>query len=150
MIEIHRTYRFCASHVLAREDWSQEKNQREFGSASNPSGHGHNYRLTVVVGGLPNPETGRVADLERLDSLIESRVIEVYDHKNMNKDVPSLRGSIPTLEVVLRDIWDRIDDALPESRLHEVRLQQDEFTAAVYRGSRPDRPEEDPTIRGIH
>ncbi len=137
MIEVHRIYRFCASHVLAREDWSREKNQEHFGGASNPSGHGHNYRLTVVVGGMPDSETGRVVDFDHLDSMVNQHVLKVYDHKNMNKDVPTLRGSIPTLEVALRDIWDRMEDALPEGRLLEVRLQQDEFTVAVYRGAHP-------------
>jgi 6-pyruvoyltetrahydropterin/6-carboxytetrahydropterin synthase len=137
MIELHRTYRFCASHVLRRDDWSDAKNLEQFGGASNPSGHGHNYRLTVVVTGNPDPETGRVADFGHLDRLVETHVLSVYDHKNMNKDVDTLRGSIPTVEVVLRDIWDRIDEALPPGRLTEVRLQQDEFTLAVYRGPSP-------------
>lgn len=133
MIELHRTYRFCASHVLARPEWSEERNLAVFGTAARASGHGHNYRLTVVMGGEVDPATGRLADLEAVDAVVVSRVIDVYDHKNMNEDVPTLSGRVPTLEAVLEDVWQRLSGQLPSARLLEVRLQQDEFTLGVRR-----------------
>jgi len=134
MIELHRTYRFCASHRLAREEWSDERNRETFGTASLPGGHGHNYRLTVVLAGEPDAETSRLMDLDRLDRMIEQRVVSVYDHRNMNRDIPTLADRIPTTEVVLQDIWERIDGGLPRGMLREVRLRQDEFLTGVYRG----------------
>lgn len=134
MVEIQRTYRFCASHRLARADWEEEENRRVFGTASHPSGHGHNYRLTVVLAGEPDPETERLVDLDALDRLVGERVIQVYDHHNLNADVPTLLGRVPTLERLLQDVWERLAAELPGGLLREVRLAQDEFLAGVYRG----------------
>jgi len=136
VIQLLRTYRFCASHVLARPGWSREENERLFGSAAHPSGHGHNYRLTIVLEGEPDADTGRLVDFEALDAEVDERVIRVYDHRNMNLDVPSLAGRVPTLEVVLEDLWKRLADMPFAARLVEIRLRQDEITEAVFHGSR--------------
>ena len=116
MIELQRTYRFCASHVLAREDWTLKKNLEVFGTASNASGHGHNYRLTVIVAGEPDAETARVVDLDALDAVVAKRVIDVYDHRNLNRDVNSLEKHVPTTETILRDIRIRTPIAVSRRR----------------------------------
>ena len=42
---------FEASHVLAREDWSEEQNDRVFGPCARL--HGHSYHLKVTLRGAP-------------------------------------------------------------------------------------------------
>ncbi len=134
MVELRRTYRFCASHRLHRPEWSEAENLRVFGPAAHPSGHGHNFRLTIVIRGALDPVTERVADLDALDRVVEAAVVEPFDHKNLNADVPSLAGRVPTAEVLATEIWRRLAGRLPSGELIEVSLQQDEFLTAVHRG----------------
>jgi len=47
-------------------------------------GHGHNYVVEVLVGGAVNPETGMVVDMVALDEVVRARVIERFDHANLN------------------------------------------------------------------
>ncbi|MAG57140.1 MAG: 6-pyruvoyl tetrahydrobiopterin synthase [Planctomycetes bacterium] len=134
MFEIRRTYRFCASHAVRDPGLSDDENHRRFGDASHPSGHGHNFRLTLVVEGRPDPKTHRVVDLQALDRIVEEQVVAVYDHRNLNADVASLSGRIPTLEMVLTDVWTRLADHVPGGRLASVSLQVDDFLSGSYAG----------------
>ena len=133
MIELRRTYRFCASHRLFRPEWDDAENLRGFGPASNPGGHGHNFRVTVVLVGEPDPRTGRVADLDAVDRIVDATVIEPFDHRNLNLDVATLEGKVPTAEMVALEIWRRLEGAFAPARLVEVSLQQDEFLTATVR-----------------
>jgi len=134
VFEIRRTYRFCASHAVRDPSLDDEENLRVYGPPAHPTGHGHNFRLTVCVRGNPDELSHRVVDLRELDSIVEERVVSVYDHKNLNADVPSLAGRVPTLEAVLEDVWDRLADHLPAGRLAAVTLQVDEFLSGTYSG----------------
>ena len=67
MIRMTRRYAFSAAHVLARPDWSDERNQAVYGKCANPAGHGHNYGIEVTVTGPIDETTGQIADPERLD-----------------------------------------------------------------------------------
>lgn len=133
MIQVRRTYRFCASHRLFRSDWSPAENERVFGPASNLGGHGHNYRLTLILGGTVDSGTQRLVDLAMLDRLVEDQILKPFDHRNLNVDVPEFHGRVPTAESIARVIWDRLAERITPARLVEVSLQQDEFFTAVYR-----------------
>ena len=84
MIYLTRRERFNAAHRLFRADWSDEKNLEVFGKCSNPNWHGHNYTLFVSVKGEINPETGFVINLKQLSKIVNEKVIEKIDHKNLN------------------------------------------------------------------
>jgi 6-pyruvoyltetrahydropterin/6-carboxytetrahydropterin synthase len=110
MICISKTFEFCASHRLARPEWSNEKNSAIFGKCANPNGHGHNYRLEVTVSGPIQPEAQMVMDASVLDAIVQERVIQELDHKHLNADVPWLQGHIPTVEVILECIWNELEE----------------------------------------
>ena len=64
MIALTRRYRFSAAHVLARADWSDERNDQVYGKCANPAGHGHDYGLEVTVGGEVDPASGNLVILD--------------------------------------------------------------------------------------
>lgn len=121
MLTITRTYEFAASHRLHVEEFSAEQNREAFGKCNNAAGHGHNYGLEVTVTGDPDPVTGFIVDIGRLDSVVNQEVVDRYDHKNLNCDVPELAGKNPTSEVVAIAIFDRLKSTVP-CRLVKVRL----------------------------
>jgi 6-pyruvoyltetrahydropterin/6-carboxytetrahydropterin synthase len=117
---VSRRESFNAAHQLRDPDRSDEENDRLFGKCANL--HGHNYVLEVVVAGEIDPATGYVLDLKRLSDVINQRVIQDVDHRNLNTDVPWLEGLIPTAENLALAFWERIRPELPEGLLRTVRL----------------------------
>lgn len=134
MIFITRRLEFCASHRLFNPSFSDEKNAATFGLCNNPNGHGHNYVLEVTVKGEVNPETGMVLDLKALKKLINEKVIDLVDHKNLNVDVDFLQGVIPTAENIAIKFWERIKPHIESGELCEIKLYESERNFVVYRG----------------
>ncbi len=134
-IVLERRFRFSASHLYRRPEWSEEENRARFGKCANLPGHGHNYRLWVGVEGEIDPVTGFVVDLGHLDALVQTRVVERLDHQHLNAALPEFAagGAIPSSENLIRWIHGQLTDALPEgARLVKIRLAEDEDLAAEW------------------
>jgi 6-pyruvoyltetrahydropterin/6-carboxytetrahydropterin synthase len=133
-VYVTRKIRFNAAHRLHNPERSDEWNRRTYGKCNNPNWHGHNYVLEVTVAGEPDAETGYVIDLADLKRVIEERVVDHVDHRNLNVDVDFLEGIIPSTENFAIAIWRQLEDHLPAGRLHAVRLYETEHNMAEYRG----------------
>lgn len=133
-VTLTRTYEFAASHRLHVPGLPDERNIALFGKCNNPNGHGHNYLVDVEVGGLPDPETGMICDLAELDRIVDEEIVDRYDHKHLNTDVPELVGQNPTSEVVALAIFHRLAKRLPwplvSVKLHETARNAFEVRAA--------------------
>lgn len=124
MIYLTRKIEFSASHYYWNPEFTPEENRRVFGKCANRQGHGHNYVLEVTVAGEPDPVTGMVLDLKELKQILEREVMEVFDHKFINQEVPQLDGQIPTSENIARIIWALLEGKVPGGRLHHIRLYE--------------------------
>ena len=135
---ISKKVEFSASHVCRAESLSDEENRRIFGAAANPLGHGHNYVVEVAIEGEPDPVTGMILDLRRLKELLEERLLSVYDHRHLNREVESFRGVVPTVENISIDIWKRIEGAIAEAgaALFSVRVHETGDLSVEYRGGK--------------
>jgi 6-pyruvoyltetrahydropterin/6-carboxytetrahydropterin synthase len=116
-----RTYEFAAAHRLNAPQLSAEENIRLYGKCNHSAGHGHNYVLEVSIEGVPDPVSGMMADLGAVDAAVESLIIDRYDHRNLDVDVPELQGKITTSEVVAQTIFDQLNGHLP-AELAKIRL----------------------------
>jgi 6-pyruvoyltetrahydropterin/6-carboxytetrahydropterin synthase len=132
-IELGRRYRFAASHRLHSDALSAEENARVYGKCNNPYGHGHNYVLEISVSGTLDPATGMIVNLADLDGFVEREVIEAFDHKSLNEDVPAFRGKVPTTENVCKEIYQRLKH-FPKARLERVRVEETSNNAFEYAG----------------
>ena len=134
---ITRRERFSASHKLFKPEWSDDKNLEVFGKCSNPNWHGHNYDLYVTVKGSINPETGFVADLSEISDILKDKVIRHIDHKNINLDVPFMKGKMTSTEVLAIAIWEEIEDAINalDCQLHRVKIEETENNYVEYFGA---------------
>ena len=117
---VGRRESFNAAHRLCDPDLSDEENRRRFGKCANL--HGHNYVLEVVVAGDVDQATGYVLDLKFLSDVIVRRVIADVDHRNLNTDVPWLKGRVPTAENLAQAFWERLRPELPDGQLRSVRV----------------------------
>jgi 6-pyruvoyltetrahydropterin/6-carboxytetrahydropterin synthase len=136
IVYLERRFRFSASHLYRRPEWSEEDNRRHFGKCANLPGHGHNYKLFVTVAGEVAPETGFVVDLGQLDRLVTERVVERLDHQHLNAALAEFGpgADIPSSENLVLWIRGQLVGGLPEScRLVRLRLEEDEDLAAEWR-----------------
>ena len=119
---VGRRETFNAAHQLYDPDLSDDENRRLFGKCANL--HGHNYVLEVVVAGEVDQASGYVLDLKVLSDIMNGQVIRDVDHRNLNTDVPWLKGRIPTAENLALAFWERLRPELPEGLLRSVRVQE--------------------------
>jgi len=134
MILLTRRADFSAAHYYWNDAWSANENERVFGKCSNRNGHGHNYTLEVTVEGEIDPVSGFVVDLKALKDIIEREVVQVYDHRHLNLEVPEFERMIPTTENIAIAIWKRLDGKISGARLHRVRVYEMPDLFADYMG----------------
>jgi len=106
-VAVSRHEHFNAAHRLHNPAWDEETNRSTFGKCNLPHYHGHNYELIVTVTGVPDPGTGYVMDMKLLSDLIREKVLDRFDHRNLNLDTEEFRNLNPTAEniaIVIHDI----------------------------------------------
>lgn len=123
MVTLTRVYEFAASHRLNVEALPLEQNLALFGKCNNVNGHGHNYVLEVTVTGQPDATTGMICSIGDLDSRVKEVIMDRYDHKNLNEDLPEYAGVNTTSEVVAQKIFDDLLGQVP-AQLYSVRLHE--------------------------
>ncbi len=116
---------FAAAHRYLRPEWDEAKNRTVFGPCYNPPAHGHNYMLEVTVAGEVDRHTGMVINLFDLKRVLLA-VIEEFDHKNLNLDMPYFKDRIPTSENLARVLWEKLETQKDIGTLHTIRLYEDE------------------------
>jgi 6-pyruvoyltetrahydropterin/6-carboxytetrahydropterin synthase len=123
-VAVIRREHFNAAHRLYRKDWSDEQNTEIFGKCSLPNYHGHNYELEVKVVGEVDQSTGFVMDLKVLSDLVNDKVLERFDHRNLNVDVEEFRELIPTAENISIVIYNLLRPHLAENLALFIRLYE--------------------------
>jgi 6-pyruvoyltetrahydropterin/6-carboxytetrahydropterin synthase len=124
MIYLTRRAEFSAAHFYHNPQWTEEENQRVFGRCANRNGHGHNYTLEITVAGEVDALTGFVIDLKVLKEILDRSVLDDFDHRHLNIEVPEFASRIPTTENIAVVIWQRLAPHLHPVRLHRVRLYE--------------------------
>ncbi|NQY68592.1 MAG: 6-carboxytetrahydropterin synthase [Flavobacteriales bacterium] len=136
MIYITRKESFNSAHRVYNPEWSDEKNEQIFGRCSNPNWHGHNFKLLCTVKGIPSKETGFVINLKTLGIIMTDNVIDIVDHRNLNLDVPFMKGIIPSTENFAKKIWDQLLEPIAKEgvTLHSIKLIETEKHYVEYFG----------------
>lgn len=120
-----RRYMLSASHRLHTIALSDEENRQAYGKCNNKFGHGHNYTVEVLIGGLVNPQTGMVINLVELDEVVQRKVIDRFDRMNLNLD-PFFENQVPTTENLCKTVYQILKGALPAMELTHVRVEETE------------------------
>lgn len=131
-VAVYRKEHFNAAHRLFNPAWDEKKNNEVFGKCNNPNYHGHNYELVVKLVGIPHPETGYVMDLKTLSDLIKEKVLDEFDHKNLNLDCAAFKELNPTAENIVIVIYNLLRPAINEDLQLQVRLYETERNFVEY------------------
>lgn len=129
-----RQERFNAAHRLFNPKWNDEQNDDYFGVCARPNYHGHNYRLIVKLTGEVDAETGYLLDLRALKQVIRREVIEQFDHRNLNLDVPEFKSLNPTAENIAYVIWHKLRPEFKQNLELAVILYETERNFVEYHG----------------
>lgn len=128
-----RRYELSASHRLHAPALSDEQNRAAYGKCNNPHGHGHNYVVEVLVGGPVDPATGMVINLAKLDEVVQTRVLDRFDHTNLNDD-PIFANRVPTTENLCKAVFQLLEEPLAPAELAHVRVEETENNFFEYAG----------------
>jgi 6-pyruvoyltetrahydropterin/6-carboxytetrahydropterin synthase len=132
---ISKKVEFSASHICRSAQLTDAENERVYGAASNPLGHGHNYVVEVGIEGEPDPVTGMILDLKRLREILEEKVLNVYDHRLLNLEVEPFDHVVPTVENMAIDIWNRVAPYINgQARLYSVKVHETNELSVEYKG----------------
>ena len=123
-VAVIRREHFNAAHRLYKEQWTDEQNSATFGKCSLPHYHGHNYELEIKLVGEIDPVTGFVMDLKQLSDLVNEKVLERFDHKNLNLDTEEFRNLNPTAENIAVVIYDILRPHIKSSLDLYIRLYE--------------------------
>lgn len=123
-VAVYRQEHFNAAHRLHNPSWSAQKNAEIFGKCNLPNYHGHNYELIVKVIGEVDPETGYVIDMKVLSDIISQNVLDRFDHKNLNEDVPEFKHLNPTAENIAIVIFNLLRPLVDQTLLLQIRLYE--------------------------
>lgn len=104
MVRLSQKFEFSATHRLHNPKLSEPDNQALFGKCNNPHGHGHNYELQVTVTGHPD-DNGLIVQIPELERIVGNTVINHFDHKNLNLELPEFRELIPSVENIAMTIF---------------------------------------------
>jgi 6-pyruvoyltetrahydropterin/6-carboxytetrahydropterin synthase len=104
MTRLSQKFEFSASHRLHNPALTQDENRELFGKCNNEYGHGHNYVLQVTIAGTPD-SNGFLMDIPKLEHLVSETVIDPFDHRYLNVEIPEFSDLIPTVENIAMVIY---------------------------------------------
>jgi 6-pyruvoyltetrahydropterin/6-carboxytetrahydropterin synthase len=123
-VAVFRREHFNAAHRLYNNGWTDEKNTSVFGKCSLPHYHGHNYDLEIKVTGEVDEKTGFVMDMKKLSDLVKEKVIEKFDHKNLNLDTEEFKNLNPTAENISIVIYNLLRTSIDQNLDLHIRLYE--------------------------
>jgi 6-pyruvoyltetrahydropterin/6-carboxytetrahydropterin synthase len=128
-----RRYMMSASHRLHCGALTAEENRVAYGKCNNPHGHGHNYIIEVLAGGSVDPEIGMVVDLVAMDEAVRTRVLNRFDHVNLNLD-PMFADVVPTTENLCKIVYKLLEGSMNPAQLSQVRIEETDNNFFEYCG----------------
>lgn len=122
-------FRFSAARQTMSPHLSEEENEKLFGVAASPHGHGHDYRVRLTTA-AKETRSPLVPETE-VEACVTS-LLQELDHRNLNLEVPGLAARPKTTEVLAQYIFERANASLPLAR---VRLYERADFFAEYHSS---------------
>ncbi len=131
MFYFSERFEFAATHKLWNEQFSNERNFEVFGNCANPTGHGHNYAVEVIIKKPIGGDSFCVGDFEKI---VDDKLIKLVDHKNLNTDVAEFKKTNPTVENIAAFAWDRLAGKFSQAQLHCITVWETDKTYCSYYG----------------
>ncbi len=105
-----------------------------FSSATNISTDlvsGHNYTIGLTIDGPIDSATGQIINLEKLDQLVETKIIKRWNQKNLSRDT-DFQQTPPTKENLAQCISRSLVGNMPQGALTRVTVSDNLHATATY------------------
>jgi len=129
-------FEFAATHKLWSDGFSEQQNLEVFGKCANPTGHGHNYIVEVTI---KTPADGPAFKIGEFERVVDSQLMQLVDHKNLNVDVPTFSTKAPTVENIAIFAWEHLAGSFAPAQLHCITVWESDRTYCSYCGPAGDR-----------
>jgi 6-pyruvoyltetrahydropterin/6-carboxytetrahydropterin synthase len=142
MIFFSEKFEFAATHKLWNTNFTDMQNRNVFGKCANLSGHGHNYIIEVTIKMSDNrisnsEQEAAIADnfsIGDFEKIVDSELISIIDHKNLNLDIKHFAKVLPTVENIAIFAWEKLSGKFPNQLLHCVTVWETDKTSCSYYG----------------
>jgi 6-pyruvoyltetrahydropterin/6-carboxytetrahydropterin synthase len=124
-------FEFAAAHKLWNSRFSEPENLKVFGKCANPTGHGHNYIVEVTA---KTPAAGPALEIGEFEHVVDSQLMQLVDHKNLNLDVAAFHDTVPTVENIALFAWEHLAGQFGPAQLHGVTVWESDRTYCSYYG----------------
>ena len=85
-----------------------------------------------MVTGDVDMESGYLIDMKVLSDMIKEEVLDAFDHKNLNLDVPDFKNLNPTAENIIVVIYNKLRKKLNPKFELKIKLYETERNIVVY------------------
>ena len=120
---ITKQFKFCAAHKYWNDSWDNKKNYEVFGDDIKV--HGHNYVLDVTITGPINEASGFIYDIQELKQIVNTQVVDLLDHSQIQKDIVWFEGKQPSTENLVLFIWEQLSRHVKNpAKLHKIKLRE--------------------------
>lgn len=133
-VSITEIFSFSSAHKLQNDDWDSEKNFDIFGKCNLSNYHGHNYNLEVKLTGSLKNDSGLIINSEFLKKIVNTEIIELFNYKNLNIDIPYFSKFIPTVENISILIWNILRNKIDNNYFLELKLYETERNFVIFKG----------------
>ena len=123
-----RQYAFESAHSVSCSELNSQENEKIYG-LENTNVHGHNFILQTTIAGTLNPKTSMVVDLGDLDEIVNSKIVDVWDHRNISILYPERPCSLENLTLL---IWKILRPEIP--LLNRITLYETSIRKCDYLG----------------
>ena len=134
MPQITKEYKFCAAHKYWNNKWDKKKNYEVFGD--DIYNHGHNYILRIAIKGEIDSESGFIVNLMWLNNLVNEKIINILDHKQIDSDIDWFKDKSPSTENLVKFIWNILNPFFADlnSTLYKIYLRETPTIFTEYYG----------------
>ena len=99
--------KFYAAHRLHSSHLSDSENEKLYGKCNNKNGHGHTYKVEMLLEGEYNNDTGAVYDLAFVLTQLEE-ILHHWDFKHLNNETEEFKDLLPTGENICMVLWEKL------------------------------------------
>lgn len=99
--------KFHAAHRLHSDKLSEEENLDIYGKCHNPNGHGHTYKVEILLNGRYDEKSGTLYNLLDVLNKLEQSYAD-WDYKHLNLETDAFKDTISTGENIISVLWERL------------------------------------------
>ena len=124
--------RFFSSHRLVSPYLDERRNREIYGKCANPSGHGHDYLVSITLKGTPAKQSGLLIPRRKMFRIARRTLAPIMEYRNLNQELGE--NFITTGENLVKLLWDKLKEKFSPCTLYRVRLQETPKNFFTYYG----------------